>query len=101
LLAALRIQAVSSWKLRAGTEGWVTSTSGASTPLRNGLEVAALQAIRAAAAKVQADPAYRAKGEALNFDVATEDVPAFEKTIAAETKRWAELVKTTCFKAAD
>jgi tripartite-type tricarboxylate transporter receptor subunit TctC len=66
-----------------------------------GTPAATLEALRAAAAKVQADPAYRGRVEALNFDAATEDVPAFEKTIAAETKRWAELVKATGFKAAD
>jgi len=66
-----------------------------------GTPAVALEAMRAAVAKVQADPAYRSRAEALNFDVATEDVPAFERTIAVETKRWAELVKATGFKAAD
>jgi tripartite-type tricarboxylate transporter receptor subunit TctC len=60
---------------------------------------ATLQAIRAVAAQAQADAGYRERIEALNFDLPTEDVPAFEKTIAAETARWAELVKATGFKA--
>ncbi len=66
-----------------------------------GVPAATLEAIRAAAAKVQADATYRSRAEALNLDVAAEDVPAFEETIAMETKRWAELVKSTGFKAAD
>lgn len=60
-----------------------------------------LDAIRAAAAKAQADPGYRAKLEAMNFDVPTESVGEFEKTIAAETARWAALVKATGFKASE
>lgn len=60
---------------------------------------ATLQAIRAAAARAQADAGYRERIEALNFDLPNEDVPAFEKTIAAETARWAELVKATGFRA--
>lgn len=66
-----------------------------------GTPAATLEALRDAAAKVRADPAYRSRAEALNFDVATEDIPAFERTIALETQRWAELVKATGFKAAD
>lgn len=62
---------------------------------------ATLDAIRAAAMKMQADPGYRSRLEALNFDIPTEDLAAFEKTIAAETARWAELVKATGFKAAN
>jgi tripartite-type tricarboxylate transporter receptor subunit TctC len=60
---------------------------------------ATLDAIRAAAVKMQADPVYRSRLEALNFDIPTEDLAAFEKTIAAETARWAGLVKATGFKA--
>lgn len=66
-----------------------------------GTPAAVLEALRDAAAKVRADPVYRSRAEALNFDVATEDIPAFEKTIAMETQRWAQLVKATGFKAAD
>ena len=66
-----------------------------------GIPAATLDAIRAAAVKVQADGSYRARLEALNFDIPTEDVAAFEKTITAETARWSALVKATGFKAAD
>jgi tripartite-type tricarboxylate transporter receptor subunit TctC len=66
-----------------------------------GTPPATLEVIRAAAAKAQTDRAYRERLEALNFDVATEDIPAFERTIAAEQARWAELVKATGFRAVD
>lgn len=66
-----------------------------------GMPAPMLEAIRTAARKAQADPVYRERLEALNFDIPTEDVAAFEKTIAAETARWAELVKATGFKASD
>jgi tripartite-type tricarboxylate transporter receptor subunit TctC len=66
-----------------------------------GVPAPTLEAIRSAAMKVQADPGYRQRLEALNFDIPTEDVAAFEKTIAAETTRWAELVKATGFKASE
>lgn len=62
---------------------------------------ATLAAIRAAADKAQADPAYRARLEALNFDVPNESVGEFEKAIAAETARWTALVKATGFKASE
>lgn len=62
---------------------------------------AVLKAIRAAADKVHSDPGYRSRLEALNFDIATENVPAFEATIATETQRWAALVKATGFRATD
>lgn len=65
------------------------------------LPPATLEAVRAAAAKAQADPAYRARMEALNFDVPNEPVPEFENTIAEETRRWAALVKATGFKASE
>lgn len=78
-----------------GTTIWFGLFAPAGTP------PATLEAIRAAARKAQADPAYRARLEALNFDVPDEDVPAFEKTIAAETARWAALVKATGFKAGE
>ena len=78
-----------------GTTIWFGLFAPAGTP------PATLEAIRAAARKAQADPAYRARLEALNFDVPDEDVPAFEKTIAAETARWAALVKATGFKASE
>lgn len=60
-----------------------------------------LEAIRRAAATVQADAGYRARLEALNFDLPDEAGTAFEKSIADETARWAALVKATGFKAAD
>jgi tripartite-type tricarboxylate transporter receptor subunit TctC len=66
-----------------------------------GVPTETLQLIRAAATTVQADPGYRQRLEALNFDVPTDDIAAFEKTIAAETTRWAELVKSTGFKAGE
>lgn len=64
-----------------------------------GVPAATLDAVRAAGRQMQADPVYRERLEALNFDIPTEDVAAFEKTIAAETARWAELVKATGFQA--
>jgi tripartite-type tricarboxylate transporter receptor subunit TctC len=60
-----------------------------------------VEAIRAAAEKAHADPAYRARLEALNFDVPNEPLAAFEATMAAETTRWAALVKATGFKASE
>jgi tripartite-type tricarboxylate transporter receptor subunit TctC len=78
-----------------GTTIWFGLFAPAGTP------PATLEAIRAAARKAQADPAYRARLEALNFDVPGEDVPVFEKAIAAETARWAALVKATGFKASE
>lgn len=60
-----------------------------------------LEAIRTAALKAQADPAYRKKLEALNFDVPDESGIAFERSIAAESARWAAVVKATGFKASD
>ncbi|HZF82913.1 MAG TPA: tripartite tricarboxylate transporter substrate binding protein [Burkholderiaceae bacterium] len=55
--------------------------------------------IQAAAMKVQADPAYRARLQTLNFDVPDESGAVFEKSIAAESARWAAIVKATGFKA--
>ncbi|MBL0418716.1 tripartite tricarboxylate transporter substrate binding protein [Ramlibacter sp. AW1] len=78
-----------------GTTIWFGLFAPAATP------PTILEAIRAAALKVQADPGYRGRLEALNFDVPNESVSDFEKTIAAETARWAALVKATGFKAAD
>ena len=72
---------------------WFGLLAPASTP------PAALDAIRAAALKAHADPAYRAKLEALSFDVPDESGAAFEKSIAAETERWSALVKATGFQA--
>jgi tripartite-type tricarboxylate transporter receptor subunit TctC len=66
-----------------------------------GIPTATFEVIRAAAMKAQADPAYRARLEGLNFDVPNEDGAAFEKTIATETARWSELVKATGFKASE
>jgi tripartite-type tricarboxylate transporter receptor subunit TctC len=60
-----------------------------------------LEAIRAAALKANSDPAHRARLEALSLDVPDEYGAAFEKSIAAESLRWAALVKATGFRAAD
>lgn len=60
-----------------------------------------LEAIRAAALKAHSDPAYRARLEALNFDLPDESGAAFEKSIATESARWAGLVKATGFRAGD
>ena len=62
---------------------------------------AIVDTIRAAAQKAHADPGYRGRLEALNFDVPNESVAEFERTIAAESARWAAVVKATGFKAAD
>ncbi len=62
---------------------------------------ATLEAIRAAAARAHADSDYRARLEALYFDVPNESIAEFEKTIAAESTRWAALVKATGFKASE
>jgi tripartite-type tricarboxylate transporter receptor subunit TctC len=60
-----------------------------------------LDAIMAANIKAQAAPALRARLEAQNFDVSTEHGEAFSRSIAAESVRWAKLVKATGFKAAN
>jgi tripartite-type tricarboxylate transporter receptor subunit TctC len=60
-----------------------------------------LEAISRAAAKAHADAGYRARLEALNFDLPDEAGTAFEKSIAEETTRWTALVKATGFKAGD
>ena len=78
-----------------GTTIWFGLFAPASTP------PAVLAAIRAAAAKANADAGYRAKLEALNFDLPDVTIPAFEAEITADTARWAALVKATGFKAAD
>jgi tripartite-type tricarboxylate transporter receptor subunit TctC len=78
-----------------GTTIWFGLFAPASTP------PAVLDAIRAAALKAHADPAYRARLEALNFDIPADQGAAFEKGIAAETARWAELVKATGFRASE
>lgn len=77
------------------TTVWFGVFASAATPQ------AVLKTIRAAAEKAQSDPGYRSRMEALNFDVANESIAAFEATIAAETARWAGLVKATGFRAAD
>lgn len=78
-----------------GTTIWFGLFAPASTP------PAVLDAIRAAALKAQADPGYRTRLEALNFDIPADQGAAFEKGIAAETARWAELVKATGFRASE
>ena len=60
-----------------------------------------LEAVRRAATKVQTDAGYRARLEALNFDVPDEAGTTFERSIAEETARWTALVKATGFKASD
>ena len=62
---------------------------------------AVLEKIQAAANKVQADPRYRAKLEEQGFDVSSEHGEAFARSIAAETARWAEVVRATGFKASN
>lgn len=62
---------------------------------------AVVETIRAAAQKAHADLGYRSRLEALNFDVPNESVAEFERTIAADSARWAGLVKATGFKAAN
>jgi tripartite-type tricarboxylate transporter receptor subunit TctC len=58
-----------------------------------------LAAIEAATLKAQADPAYRAALEPQGFDIPQEHGADFARTIAAETARWAQVVKATGFKA--
>lgn len=60
-----------------------------------------LDAILASAVAAHADPALRARLEAQNFDVPNEAGPAFERAVAAETQRWARLVKASGFSASD
>lgn len=60
-----------------------------------------LDQIQAAAVKAQADADYKAKLEAQGFDVPQESGEAFAATIAAETARWARVVKATGFRAND
>jgi tripartite-type tricarboxylate transporter receptor subunit TctC len=60
-----------------------------------------LDAILAAAVKAHADPALRARLEAQSFDVPAEAGAAFEQSVAAETRRWARLVKASGFSATD
>ena len=55
--------------------------------------------IQAAAVKAQADADYKTKLEGQGFDVPQENGEAFAATIAAETARWAQVVKATGFKA--
>lgn len=78
-----------------GTTIWFGLFAPASTP------PAVLDAIRAAALKAHEDGAYRARLEALNFDVPDATAADFEKTIARESERWARLVKATGFKASE
>lgn len=66
-----------------------------------GTPPAVTDAIMAAAVKAQADAGYKGKLEAQGFDVPAESGAAFEKTIATETARWAQVVKATGFKAND
>lgn len=60
-----------------------------------------LASIQAATVKAQQDTEYRAKLDAQGFDVPVEYAEAFTLTIEQETQRWAALVKSTGFKAAD
>lgn len=78
-----------------GTTIWFGLFAPAGTP------APVLEAIRIAAAKAQADPGYRARLEALNFDIPDETGTAFERSIAGEAERWSALVKATGFKASD
>jgi tripartite-type tricarboxylate transporter receptor subunit TctC len=78
-----------------GTTIWFGVFAPAATP------PALVETIRAAAAKAQADAGYRARLETLNFDVPNETPAAFQASIAAETVRWAAVVKATGFSATD
>jgi len=60
-----------------------------------------IQSIAAAAQRVQADPAFRAKLEAQRFDVARESGTDFAASIRTESERWARVIKATGFSAAD
>lgn len=60
-----------------------------------------LQALTDATVKAHADAALRQKLQAQGFDLPTESGDAFARTIAAETARWAALVKQTGFRAND
>lgn len=60
-----------------------------------------LQAIEAAAVKVQADAGYRGRLWAQGFDVSSEHGPEFARSITAETTRWAEVIRATGFRAND
>jgi tripartite-type tricarboxylate transporter receptor subunit TctC len=76
-----------------GTTIWFGLFAPAATP------PALLEAITAAAQKAHSNAAYRARLEALYFDVPDVTPAAFASQIAAETARWAALVKATGFKA--
>lgn len=60
---------------------------------------AVLDQIAAATVKAQGSPEFKAKLEAQGFDVPQEHGDAFAATIAAETARWAQVVKATGFRA--
>jgi tripartite-type tricarboxylate transporter receptor subunit TctC len=60
---------------------------------------AVLDQIRAATVKAQASAELKAKLEPQGFDVPQENGDAFAATIAAETARWAQVVKATGFRA--
>ena len=60
---------------------------------------AVLDQIRAATVKAQASAELKAKLEPQGFDVPQENGDAFAATIAAETARWAPVVKATGFRA--
>jgi tripartite-type tricarboxylate transporter receptor subunit TctC len=60
---------------------------------------AVIDQIQAATVKAQADADFKTKLEAQGFDVPQESGEAFAATIAAETARWAQVVKATGFKA--
>lgn len=78
-----------------GTTIWFGLFAPAATP------PAVLEAIRVAAQKAHMDAGYRARLEALNFDVPNDSIAVFDETIATETARWAALVKATGFKASE
>lgn len=62
---------------------------------------AVLDQVQAATVKAQAQADYKARLEAQGFDVPQEHGDAFAATIAAETARWAQVVKATGFRAND
>ncbi len=58
-------------------------------------------AIASAMVQAHADAGLRARLEAQNFDVPAEAGAAFAQSVAAETERWARVVKATGFSATD
>lgn len=77
----------------------LSSTVWFGVAVRAGTPAPVVKAISEAVVKVQSDPEYRAKLEAMGFDVPRESGDAFAATIARETERWAKVIKATGFQA--